>query len=236
MDLNDSPSVLEGCSTCRHKTEHAFCNLSPEALGFLDRISFTVPYPERAILFSEHEKCRGVFALCSGRAKLTTGSRGGKTLLLRDTEPGEILGLSAALYHGSYDVTAETVSASTVRFVKRDDFVQFLRMFGDSGMQAMRALGREYEHALDNLRSLAWLSTASARVAQLLLQLVTEEHSGNGSGAHLSLTQEQIAQMAATTRETVTRLLMQLRKDRVISLTGSDLIIRNRAALEKMAS
>jgi len=233
--MNDSPPILESCSSCRLRGEHAFCNLSQEALKSLDRLSFTLPYPERAILFHESQPCRGVFILCSGRVRLTAASPAGKTLLLREADPGEVLGLSAALYGGSYEVTAETVSAASVRFVKRDEFVEFLRTFSESGMGAVRALGLEYERALDNLRSLAWLSTATARIAQLLLQ-VAQESIGNGTGARLRLTQEQIAQKTATTRETVTRLLVQLRKDQVITLRGSDLVIRNRAALERMAS
>jgi CRP-like cAMP-binding protein len=42
--------------------------------------------------------------------------------------------------------------------------------------------------------------------------------------------------MTATTRETVTRLFSQLRRDHIISISGSDLVIRNRAALERLAS
>jgi CRP-like cAMP-binding protein len=41
--------------------------------------------------------------------------------------------------------------------------------------------------------------------------------------------------MTATSRETVTRLFSQLKRDRIISIRGSDLIIRDRMALEKMA-
>lgn len=47
----------------------------------------------------------------------------------------------------------------------------------------------------------------------------------------------QIAQLTATTREPVPRLLVQLRKDRIIPLRGSDLVVRDHAAFrERMAS
>jgi CRP/FNR family transcriptional regulator, cyclic AMP receptor protein len=231
MALNDTPPVLETCSTCRHRSESAFCNLSREALQALDQISFSFPYPQRAILFNENQPCRGAFILCSGQAKLSTSARSGKTLLLRTAEAGEVLGLSSVFSGRCYELTAEIASVTAaVRFVKREDFVDYLHKFGESNLRAIQALGREYEHALENLRTLAWLSTATARVAQLLLQ------TNDGNGGRLMLTQEQIAQKTATTRETVTRLLLQLRKERIISLEGSDLLIRNRAALEKMAS
>lgn len=233
MALADPPPALENCSSCRNRSASAFCSLSSEALQALEQISFAFPYPERTTLFAENQPCRGVFLLCSGRAKLTTSAPSGKTLILRAVEAGEVLGLSSVLSGAYYQVTARIASpTATVRFIKRDEFIRFLRTFHEGNLHVIQALGQEYEHALENLRSLAWLSTATARVAQLLLQIGGSE----GNNGRLLLTQQQIAQMTATTRETVTRLLLQLRKDRIISLQGSDLLIRNRAALERMAS
>jgi len=60
-----------------------------------------------------------------------------------------------------------------------------------------------------------------------------QEGTGN---IRLLLTQEQIAQMTCTTRETVTRFFTQLRREQVIALRGSNLLIVDRMALEKMAS
>jgi CRP/FNR family transcriptional regulator len=187
-------------------------------------------------LFSEDEPCRGVFILCSGKAKITA-SRAGKPLMLRLAETGDILGLSAVFNSRNYEVTAEIVAPSVVRFVKREDFIGFVENSTEVLGRVMQILSTEYQQALETLRNLGLLNTATARVAQLLLNLCAEHHEGNGSDtARFLLTQQQIAQMTATTRETVTRLLMQLRRDRVISIRGSNLVIRDRHALERMAS
>lgn len=233
--------ALLGCSSCKLRTESAFCQLAGESLALLDKLSYAVTYPQRVVLFSQEQPCRGVFILCSGKAKVSATSRVGKPLMIRVAEAGEVLGLSAAISGVNYDVTAETLATSLVRFVKREDFINFLQNSSQSVQKVMAALGREYEQALESLRSLALLDTASARVAQLLLKICSNGGNGkSGHGHELSakflLTQEQIAQMTATTRETVTRLLTQLRRERVISIRGSDLIIRNRRALEKLAS
>src|SRR4029077_14951881 len=50
------------------------------------------------------------------------------------------------------------------------------------------------------------------------------------------LTHEEMAQMIGASRETATRLLSDLRKKQLIRLEGSTLVIRNRMALEAMAS
>lgn len=227
---------IETCQACKLRGERAFCNLSPEALRALDQISYSVAYPEHAVIFTADSLCQGAFLLCAGRAKLSTASRDNKKIMLQVSGAGEVLGLSSLLAGSRYEVTAETLSPSVLRLMKRDDFLEFLKKFPETSFWLLQALGQEYEIGLHSLRSLAWFPTAAARVAQLLLHICQDgkgrEHPGK---VKLLLTQEQIAQMTATSRETVTRLLGQLRRERIISIRGSDLVIRNRAALEQMA-
>lgn len=234
-DLNGS-CFIENCQACKNRDNRAFCNLSPEALRALDQISYAVTYPEHAVIFTTDSPCHGVFVLCAGRAKLSTASRDDKKVMLQVASAGEVLGLSSVLPGANYEVSAETLSPSVLRLMKRDDFLQFLHRFPETSSRLLDALGQEYTVALQSLRSLAWFPTATARVAQLLLHICEEEAGGEQeSKVKLLLTQEQIAQMTATSRETVTRLLGQLRRERIITIRGSDLVIRNRAALEQMA-
>jgi CRP/FNR family transcriptional regulator len=189
------------------------------------------------VLITAEQPCQAVFILCKGRAKLSTASREGKKVMLRVANAGEVLGLSSILEREKYDIFAETLSPALVRVAKRQDFLDFLRRNSIIHAHMLEALGREYQTALDSLRSLAWFPTATARVAQLLLHICEPESKPQReTKAKLLLTQEQIAQMTATSRETVTRLLAQLRRERIITIRGSDLIIRNRAALERLAS
>lgn len=232
-----SPGFLEDCPSCKFRGDYAFCGFSSELLKLLDRVSYAVTYPQRAVLFCEDQPCRGLFLLCSGKAKVTA-SRAGKPLMLRMAVAGEVLGLSAAISGVHYAVTAETTAPSVVRFVPRDEFLRLLVSSREVADGIMRALSLEYQQALESLRNLALLNTATARVAQLLLNVCSQNGDGNKgeATARFLLTQEQIAQMTATTRETVTRLLTQLKRERVISIRGSNLTIRDRRALERLAS
>lgn len=236
MSSSNVSCFIENCQACKLRSERAFCNLSPQALHVLDQISYAVGYPEHAVIFTADSTCQGVFLLCAGRAKLSTASRDGKQVMLQVAGAGEILGLSSVLNGGRYEVIAETLSPAVIRLMKRDDFAEFLRRFPEISFRLLEALGQEYQVALQSLRSLAWFPTATARVAQLLLHICEDvDERKPQARTKLLLTQEQIAQMTATSRETVTRLLSQLRRERIISIRGSDLVIRNRAALEQMA-
>jgi CRP/FNR family transcriptional regulator len=226
---------MKGCVGCKTRSATAFCNLPGEALNELDHISLAVSYPEHAILFSEEQSSKGVFLVCSGKVKLSARAQDGKEIMLQAALPGQLLGLSATVAGIPYGLSASTMSPSTIRFVRREDFLAFLKSSQDSALNAVQALSLEYDQVLSSLRSIGLLHTATARIAQLLLRMAAEANDV-GSNLRLLLTQEQIAQMTCTTRETVTRFFTQLRRDEVIALRGSNLVIRDRHALERMAS
>ena len=229
--------MVEGCAGCKVRGHSAFCNLPGGPLAELERLSFAVSYPEQATLFVEDQPSRGVFLLCEGKVKISARSHDGKQLMLRAAEAGETLGLSATIAGTSYEVTATTMAPSLVRFVKREEFLQFLQSSTEISLNAVQALSQEYHRAFESLRSIGLLHTASSRIAQLLLRMAANpENEATGGNIRLLLTQQQIAQMTCTTRETVTRFLAQLKRERVISLRGSNLLIVDRPALERMAS
>src|SRR5436305_6572564 len=97
--------VHNDCANCDVHTERTFCNMGPETMKELDSIKFTGIYPKGSLLFVEGEQPRGVFILCSGRAKLTTSSSEGKTLIVKIAEVGEVLGASATILGKPYEVS-----------------------------------------------------------------------------------------------------------------------------------
>jgi CRP/FNR family transcriptional regulator len=104
-------------------------------------------------------------------------------------------------------------------------------------MRAARCIAQEYKAAFSEVRRLALPATASGRVANLLLDWSREQstdHSPNGR-CMMPLTHEEIASMTATTRETVTRVLGQLRRDQLISIRGASLTVLQPQALERLA-
>ncbi len=74
--------IIESCLTCKARTDFLFCDLQPATLQLLETIHSVATYPKGALLFLEGQPARGVFVLCHGRAKLSTSSSDGKTLIL----------------------------------------------------------------------------------------------------------------------------------------------------------
>jgi CRP/FNR family transcriptional regulator, cyclic AMP receptor protein len=229
-------SILDNCITCPVREQHLFCNLSPSALQRLGEITSYTIYPRSALLFIEGQKPRGVFVLCAGKAKLSTTSSEGKTIITRISVHGDVLGLSATISNLPYEVTAEMVEPGQANFISSDDLLQFLRDFGEVALRAAQQLSSNYYSAHEEIRTLGLTRTPGERFAKLLLGWSTERGAASHSlPLHLTLTHKEIGEMIGTTRETVTRLFSDFKKKELIHSKGAVLVICDKPALEKLA-
>src|SRR6202021_1413499 len=227
--------IIESCLACPHREVRLFCNLPPPAVQKLAAITSAAAYPRGATLFVEGQSPRGVFILCSGKVKLSTSSADGKTLILRISEIGEVLGLAAVVSGKAYQATAEVLEPTQANFISRNEFLQFLREHGEAAVRVAQQLAENYHHALSEMRTIGLSHSAGEKLARFLLDWIAEHHTGNGEiKVKLTLTHEEIAQMIGASRETVTRLFTDFKKRQLLQIRGSTLVIRDRAGLEKI--
>ncbi|MGA8448617.1 MAG: cyclic nucleotide-binding domain-containing protein, partial [Candidatus Acidiferrales bacterium] len=127
--------------TCPHREDRLFCNLPAAAVQHLATITSAASYPKGATLFVEGQGARGVFILCAGRVKLWTTSVDGRTLIVRISEPGEVLGLPATVTGRPYELTAEVIEPTQANFISLTDFLSFLREHGEVSLRVAQQLG-----------------------------------------------------------------------------------------------
>jgi CRP/FNR family transcriptional regulator len=229
--------LQNSCIDCEVRQERPFCNMSAPAVATMEAMKFTSVYPKGSMLFVEGEQPRGVFVLCSGKVKLTTSSTEGKTLIVKIAEPGEVLGVSAAILGRNYEVSAETLEPAQLNFIKRDDFLKLLNTHADACMHAAQQLSEKYQSAQREIRSLGLSQTTSEKLARLILDWCRRgEATPNGFRLKVLLTHEEIGQMIGTTRETVTRLLSDFKRRKIIEVKGSTIMVAKKAALENLVS
>lgn len=227
--------LVDNCLICKLRSDSFFCGLPKSSLEAFEKIKFTAAYPAGAVLFVEGQSPRGIYMLCKGRVKLSTTSSDGKTLILKITHPGEVLGLHATVSGTPYEITAETGQPCQLNFIKREDFLKFLQTHGDACLKAAQHLSRDCQSAYQQIRSLGLSHSAPERLARLLLEWsATGDHDPEGLRIKVALTHEEIAQIIGTSRETVTRTLADFRKRQIAVLKGSTLTIRNKAFLERL--
>jgi CRP/FNR family cyclic AMP-dependent transcriptional regulator len=229
--------TIESCLICNMRGEGIFCALGTTALQAFERVTFASTYPKDTILFMEGQAPCGVFVLCSGEVRISLCTGDGKRFIFRHSQPGDVLGLSATLSGKLYEFTAETVEPCQVKFVKREDFIRFLKDNSDACFKATEQLSFKYSNACHEVRSLGLSQSVGEKLAKLLLEWRDRNGGFNKTQARVrvTITHDEIAQMIGSCRETVTRLFADLKKRRIVEWKGSTLLIRDVSALKALA-
>ena len=227
--------ILDNCLICPVREEHLFCNLPLPAVRKLQEIKSTAIYPKSAMLFIEGQQPRGVFVLCTGKAKLSTSSSEGKTIITKLSNAGDVLGLNATISNHPYEVTAEMIEPGQANFITRDALLQFLRENGEVALRIAEQLSRNYYTAYEEIRMLGLASSPAEKFAKLLLSWDPGKAAPDSpSPMKMTLTHEEIAEMIGTTRETVSRLFSDFKKKKLLEVNGSTLVLRDKASLRKL--
>jgi len=199
---------------------------APEPAPFLDALAAdareailerATPVSFRAgeILFMQDDPGAGLHMVVSGLIKVSKVSSGGREQVLRHVAAGGSFNEVAALDGGANPATATAVEASEVLVASRQVIVDLLEAHPEFAWTMIQALAGRLRHLVELVEDLSFRQV-SERVARVLLQAVAP-HPGMGAGADLSrrVTQQEIAEMAGTSREVVARAL------RVIEAAGA---------------
>jgi CRP/FNR family transcriptional regulator len=149
-----------------------------------------------------------------------------------------VLGLSAVISESCYEVTAETILPTQAKYIQRNEFLFFLQRHGEASLQAAESLSEEYETALFDARRLALSGTVAGRLAGLLLDLGRAAATCDKVEMRFTMaySREELANLVGSSRESVTRALGSFKKENLIQMRDSSVLIVSPDRLEQLSS
>jgi len=229
-------AIPSDCLCCTLKRECDFCNLPPDLLGEFNAMGHLTLFPANATLLTEGQVPRGTYIICSGRAKLAVQAHDGKTVILKIAGDRHLVGLSAVVSGRPSPVTVTTIELCQLKFVEQAGILHLLEHNSVVALACARLLASEVETTFDDVHDLLLARSSTEKLARLLLSWVAGEPHNRDLRVPTDFTHEEMAQMIGSSRETVTRLLSDMKRKELIRLEGSTLIIPNRIALQALAA
>ena len=129
--------------------------LGPDLWEALHGIKSVRIYPKGSTLFQQGTAVTGVFVVESGQVRVLLPTVERRLQLLEVAGPGTILGLSETMSGERYRVTAEAGDHTTVAFIPRESFVDFLRDHCHFCMQVVRLLSEDLHGLYYKFRSIS---------------------------------------------------------------------------------
>lgn len=226
----------EPAKPCKGECSWLFENLSTHALERLSQLSRFVHYGAGEMIFQEGEPAFGLYIICSGKVKLSKYASQGKKQILKLLGPGEILGEKTMFDNEVYTAHAKTLEATTMHFIERNAFIDFLKENPDVSLRLIEKLAREVKGFQGKLVEIAY-EDSSERLARLLL-LIAKEYgvkTPKGTDIGIELARSELAELAGMSTETAIRTLSKFKERKLIQLDGQRILIIDKEQLNKFA-
>jgi len=184
------------------------------------------------IVHEDDNQNQTFFIIVSGNVYVTVLSSEGRQAVLATLRSGEFFGEMAVLDGEPRSASVVAASKCTLLMLYRKQFIEILQKYPKITITMLIEMSRRLRKTNRQVNTLSMMSVYG-RVAEVLLQLAKEcgRKVGPATVIENRPTQGRIAEMAGTSRETVSRVLSQLQKKRYLTIDRKRLVILNEEKL-----
>lgn len=228
--MKDIPQLL--------KEVPLFSGLSESDLEALSDIVSKKQYTKSETLFHQGDPGEEFLVLTSGSVKVELMNSDGKELTLTILTPYQFLGELALLDDVPRSATVVALEPSEFLSINKKDFARVLESYPAMAVPMLRQLTKRVRILTDDIASMAFMDSYS-RVTRKILSLAEEMGESQSDGSifiNQSLTHQQLANLVGTTRETVTKILNQMKDANLISIRRHRITIHDSEELASRAN
>ncbi len=200
------------------KNDTPFFNLlSEDELKVINSIASEKRYKKGEYIFFEGEAGRQFFVIKSGQVKLVKMIENGDEQILNIFSDNDIIAEIVAFDRGKYPASAVTMKQTNLIIFNQADLESVIMKNPTIGIKLLQEMSTRLRRAQQNVRDIA-LKDSSGKMASLLTFLSRKygiEKNGNII-LDISLTQQELASMIGSSRETVSRMLSQFESKGII--------------------
>ena len=193
---------------------------------------------ENEVIFREGEMPNGLYFVKSGCVKvvvnrsLTRGRMNSPEYVMRVVGAGEFFGFKSLVKGTPNAFFAKTLKPTEVYVYPKEVITSIMNgptsLIKTLLLQAVRDL-----EAYENISQLHYLASVQERIAYQLLLLADKfgVQTANGLQLNLRLTRNELAQLAGTINESLSRHLTEFKNEGIIDLSGKEILIKDREKL-----
>lgn len=205
-----------------------FSELPKETIDKIALAGSRKTYKKDSVILMEEEAGSALFVIISGKVKISRTSNDGREVILSILNESDFFGEMAILDGLARSATVVAIEDSELFIVQRNDFLEMLKQFPEISIALLTELTGRLRIADMKIKALS-LKDAEGKVATVILQLADDMgkiKQGIVEIEKLPL-QQDLANMAGTSRETISRTLHTFAKKGLVELDGSKLRILN---------
>ena len=159
----------------------------------------------------------GFYMVAQGQVKLFKMALDGREQILYVLHPGEPFGIVPVFHGQTFPASAASMSAVTVFFFPKKDFLRLISAEPELALSVMAALARRLRRFAAKIESLS-LKEVPMRLAAHLLYL--QEKQGGTEQVLLDIPKKQLASLLGASAETLSRIFAEMSAAGLIRVEG----------------
>lgn len=223
-----SPTVEERLGNTNCFSEQNFKRL---AVVMKERI-----FPEGSHLFWEGDLTDKLFYIRNGRVKITKSTDEGKELIMYMYQSGDLVGnVDPFNQGGRHNFTAEVMEETEIGVIEQKDLELLLCQHCDFSIEFMKWMGQHHRLTQTKFRDLMLYGKPGALCSTLIrLSNSYGEKQADKILINKKVTHTDLSNMIGATRESVNRMLSDLRKKNAIEYDGGLIVIKDITQLQEI--
>jgi CRP/FNR family transcriptional regulator, cyclic AMP receptor protein len=196
-----------------------FSELSPPELERVAQVAIPRSFPRDTRVFHEGDAGDACYIVRSGTCRVTREHSDGRAITLATLGPGAIFGELAMFDGERRSASVEAAQNTELLALPASDMRSLIREHSEMAEKLVVALTRRLREANERISRQSF-QTVPSRVAGVLNQLLTEDALAGlvREGVTIRLRQSDLAQLAGTSRESVSRFLATLERAGVVQV------------------
>lgn len=214
-----------------------FQDLSDKELDELGQRLVPKTFMKDGIIVSHEAEGDSLFIIKSGKVKVSLYGDSGREIILSIFKPGDFFGEMSLLDNQPRSANVIALEEAEVLVLSRQAFLKQVEERPSMAMAVMNELCRRLRRADQAIGSLA-LMDVYGRLAHALLDLAKREGAEGPTGIVIRErpTQQELANMVGTTRETVSRALSEFQRRGLLELRGRSIILHPSFSAEEISA
>lgn len=224
-------SICNNCNDCNRRSP-LFSLLTSEQLEKLNHERFEATYRKGEMIFKQGSASSHILMLTSGLVKIYLEGPNGRGLIMKLIKPIEMFGGPGIFLDGRNYYSATALQDCTVCFITQKRFREAVRTNPDFAEKFIEHINRNAVYSFGRFADLTQ-KQMPGRVADALLYLSKEVY--ESKDFHLCMSRQDLADMTNLSKESVIRILKELKTEKIITLEGDHIKIPKIEALEKIS-
>ncbi|WP_201318297.1 Crp/Fnr family transcriptional regulator [Paenibacillus sp. EPM92] len=202
--------------------------ISKDSFDKLQSIMYIKQVEKGSYLFWEGESAEKLYFIISGRVRTTKTTDSGRSLTMYLHQEGDLFGQLDPFQDSVHTFSAEVTESGKIGIIQRKDLEVLLWQHGDLAVEFMKWMGLMHRLTQTKFRDLMMFGKTGA-LCSLLIRLsnsygvLKEDH----IFVDLKINNSEMADMIGATRESVNRMLSDLRKEDVVEYKDGHILIKD---------